>query len=43
MGTIGGRHIARERSESVYSWDTDGDMKTEEFGIRDKVEYINSR
>ena len=34
----GCRHIAREISESGYSWDTDGDGKTEEVGIRGKVE-----
>ena len=37
-GTSGGRRVARERSESAYSWDTDGDRKTEEVGIGDKVE-----
>ena len=34
--------IARERSELTYRWDKYGDRKTEEFGIRDKVEWINS-
>ena len=42
-GTSGGRRIARERLESAYIWDTDGDGKTEEVGIGDKVEEINSQ
>ena len=37
-GVGGCRRIARERSDSAYSWDTDGDRKTEEVGIRDNVE-----
>ena len=30
--------IAKERSDSAYSWDIDRDGKTEEVGIGDKVE-----
>ena len=30
--------IGRESLELAYSWETDGDEKTEEFGIRDKEE-----
>ena len=41
-GLYGCRRIAKERSESAYSLDTDGDGKTEEAGIVDKVEQINS-
>ena len=37
-GIYGCRRIARERSESAYRWDTDGDGKTDEVGIGDKVE-----
>ena len=37
-GMRGCRHIAREISESAYSWDIDGDGKTEAVGIGDKVE-----
>ena len=32
------RRKARERSESAYIWDADGDRKTESVGIGDKVE-----
>ena len=32
------QHIAREISELVYSWDTEGDKKTERGEIGDKVE-----
>ena len=42
-GIDGDRHIASERSESAYSWDIDGDGKTEEVGNRDKVESIKIR
>ena len=38
-GMGGCQRIARERLESAYSWDTVGDGKTDEFGIRDQVEY----
>ena len=37
-GTSSCWRIARERSESAYSWDTDGDGKTAEVGTGDKVE-----
>ena len=32
--------IARETSESAYSWDSEGDGKTEIFGFGNSVEYI---
>ena len=32
------RHIARERSESAYSWYSEGDGKREIAGVGDKVE-----
>ena len=35
-GMSGGRRIARERSESAYSWDTEGDGKTEAVRIGNK-------
>ena len=38
QGTGGCRNIARERPESVYIWDTDGDEKTEEVGIGHKLD-----
>ena len=37
-GMGGCRRIARERLESAYSWDTDRYGKTEDVGIKDKVE-----
>ena len=37
-GMGGFRRIARERSESAYSWYKDRYWKTEEVGIGDKVE-----
>ena len=37
-GIYGCRHIARERLESAYSWDTDGYGKKEEVWIGDKVD-----
>ena len=36
QGMGGCRGIARERSELEYSWDTDGDGKTEEVGLEIK-------
>ena len=38
QGMRGGRHIAREISESAYIWGTDRKGKTEEVGIGDKKE-----
>ena len=32
------RRIAKERLESSYSWDIEGDGKTEFAGVRNKVE-----
>ena len=37
-GMSGSQHIARERLESAYIWDTDGYRKTEAIGIGDKLE-----
>ena len=36
QGMSGSRRIARERSESAYSLETDGEGKTEEVRIGDK-------
>ena len=32
------QRIARETSDSTYSWEIDVNRKTKEFGIGDKVE-----
>ena len=37
-GMIDCWRITREILDSAYSWDTDGNEKTEEFGIGDKME-----
>ena len=37
-GISGCWSIAKETLESAYSWDREGDRKTEEVGIGDKVE-----
>ena len=37
------QRIAREISDSVYSWETEGDRKIEAFWNRDNEKYINSQ
>ena len=38
QGMGGCRRIAREKSESAYSWETDGVGKMKEVGFGDEVE-----